>query len=144
MPSFVDLVPASETVSVKGVVFSVAGLSVESIARLFMRFPEVRAMVDKGALEAETLLKLSDAALAAVIAAGTACLGNVEQEAAIAKLALADKMKFINAIVRQTMPEGPGPFVELIAGLKGLVPSGEAPQPPAADSNSASAKPSSS
>jgi hypothetical protein len=139
MPGLIDIAPALEHVDVRGNDITVSGLSVEAIGTLIFRFPKFRQMVETNKWDGEGLLKMSDDAIAAIIAAS--CNGAFNEQTAN-YLGLGEKAELLSAIFRITMPRGFGPFVELMRTF-GLIESvasgmGSATTSPAA-SNSSSA-----
>jgi hypothetical protein len=111
MPGLIDIAPALEHVDVRGNDITVSGLSVEAIGTLIFRFPKFRQMVETNKWDAEGLLKMSDEAIAAIIAAS--CNGAFNEQTAN-YLGLGEKAELLSAIFRITMPRGPGPFVDLM------------------------------
>ena len=128
MAGLVDIVPAIETVEVRGQQLEVTGLTVEGIGSLLMRFPELRKMFETRSLDVEALLKSSDKLIAAVIAAGTGSAANRAAEKAANGLSLGEKAEVVAAIIRVTMPKGVGPFVRLMdaVGMDNVGPSATA------------------
>lgn len=126
MADLISIAPLTETVEVRGVKVAVSGVSAQGIAGLLFRFPEVRKMWATGKWDAESLLSMSDEILAAVIASGVRQI----DEANAANLALDEKAELLGAIVRVTMPRGPGPFVEALTALMGSVGAGPSPRAP--------------
>lgn len=117
MPGLIDITPAVETIDVRGHNVTVSGLSVEAIGGLFLRFPQFREMVETNKYDIPSLLKMSDEAIGAIIAAS--CGGAFSEQTA-GLLVLAEKAEILGAILRITMPRGPGPFVDLMQAV-GLV-----------------------
>lgn len=111
MPGLVDITPAVETVDVRGHSITVRDLSVETIGSLFLRFPKFRQMVETNKWDAGSLLKMSDEAIAAVIA--SSC-GEAFDEGTAGYLALGEKAELLAVIFRLTMPRGPAPFLDLM------------------------------
>ncbi len=111
MAGLLDIAPASETVVVRGTAVEVTGISVKGIATLLGRFPELQTLIQGGQLEVDTLMGLSGDIVAALIAAGTGAPGNTEAEAVAANLGIEAQADLLEAIIRQTLPGGLGPFV---------------------------------
>ena len=65
--------------------------------------------------------------------AGAAGVRQLDEENA-GRLALDEKAELLGAIVRVTMPRGPGPFVEALTGLMGSVGAGQSQKAPATKS----------
>lgn len=111
MPGLIDITPAVENIDVRGHAVMVSGLSVEAIGGLFLRFPKFREMVESNKYDVPSLLKMSDEAINAVIAASC---GEAFTEQTAGYLGLGEKAEILGAIFKITMPRGPGPFVELM------------------------------
>lgn len=120
MAGLIDITPAVETIDVRGHSVEVSGLSVEAIGNLFLRFPRFRQMVETNKWDTQSILKMSDEAIHAVIAAS--CNGAFNEKTA-SYLTLSEKAELIGAIFKITMPKGVGPFVELMQAF-GLLASG--------------------
>lgn len=125
MPDLLSIAPLTETVDVRGEEAIVNGVPVKAIAGLLARFPSLRKMWATGQWDAEQLLSMSDDVIGAVIAAGV----NID-EANAANLALDEKAELLAAIVRVTMPRGPGPFMATLTALMGTVGGAASPTAP--------------
>lgn len=123
MPDLLSIAPLTEIVDVRGAEAIVKGVPVKAIAGLLARFPDLRKMWATGKWDAEQFLSMSDDVIGAVIAAGCA---NIDEENA-ANLALDEKADLLAAIIRVTMPRGPGPFMATLTGLMGTVGGGASP-----------------
>lgn len=130
MPDLLSIAPLTETVEVRGAEAVIRGVPVKAIAGLIARFPDLRKMWATGKFDAEPLLGMSDEVIGAVIAAGCA---NIDEENA-GNLALDEKAEFLAAIIRVTMPRGPGPFMATLTALLGTVGGGASPTAPASKS----------
>lgn len=130
MPDLLSIAPLAESVPVRGAKASVKGVDVGEIVGLLQRFPKIRKMWATGQWDVEQLLGMSNEAISAVIAAGCA---NID-EANAANLALGEKTELLAAIVRVTMPRGPGPFMATLTALLGTVGGGASPTVPASKS----------
>lgn len=115
-----DIAPAIETVGVRGLKLKVLGLDVEHIAHLFREFPEVSKAISAQAVDIGALMKLSSRLLNAIVLGGLRDNEMPGIEDGVKNLMLGEKAKIVAAIVRLTMPDGLGPFVELMTAL-GLV-----------------------
>jgi len=141
MPGLKDIAQSFATVTVKGVALPVSGISAEGIAYLFHRFPIARELIGGKSVDvtAETLVKLGPEAVAALIATGTGELNDRDAEKAAARLGLEDQLNLLEAIIRETMPSGPGPFVQRLSSMfKGMGVDVESMSIPAGISPSAS------
>lgn len=126
MPGFVDIAPVVETIEIRKQTIEVTGLTPKGVGRVIWRFPEVRKMIETRKFDIEALIDLSDEALAAVIAAGVGCPGDLEQERQAKNLTLEEKLLVLGAIAKVTMPNGPGPFVDAVSALMGGLAGGSA------------------
>ena len=130
MPGLLDIAPLTETVPVRGAKAIICGVPVKTIASLLSRFPDLRKMWASGKWDAEVLLGMSDEVLAALIASGCS---NID-EAGASNLALDEKAELLAAIVRVTLPRGPGPFMATLTALMGTVGGGASPTAPVSKS----------
>lgn len=120
MTSLLDIAPLSESVPVGGgQSVEVFGVTAEGFASLWARFPEVQKIFARkvGEINPENLVSFVPACLAAVIAAGSGFPGNPKAERKAATLNIDAQVALIAAILRLTMPEGAGPFVERLTAL---------------------------
>lgn len=120
MVSILDLVPVPEIVRVRGHDVPVNGLSFEAFAKLIGGFPAVAGFFTDGANPAAFLAASPDL-VAMVICAGIGDDGE-KQRAAIKAYPAGDQIKLLNAVLKGTMPDGPGPFLELLATVEGFLP----------------------
>lgn len=118
MVGLIDIAPAAETVELGGKRIPVAGLTIASVAALFLRFPALKAAFEAAAgsgldvkKAAEIVAGCGDAVLAAVLAAGTGKPGDADEEAAARRLGLEAQVALLDPILRLTMPGGLDPFV---------------------------------
>lgn len=130
MPDLLSIAPLTETIEVRGAEAVIRGVTVKAIAGLLGRFPDLRKMWATGQWNAEQVLGMSDEVIGAVIAAG--CV-NLDEENA-GNLALDEKAELLAAIVRVTMPRGPGPFMATLTALMGTVGGAASPTAPASRS----------
>lgn len=127
MASFLDIAPLAETVTVRGKDFEVRGLALEDLANTIYRFPQLRGLLpaavrpgaEEPALDVKSILGLGPEICAALIACATGKAGDPAEEAAIAKLGIAELFAFIEAILRLSFPGGLTPFVERLTALMG-------------------------
>jgi hypothetical protein len=94
----------------------VRGLNLQDIAGLMSRYPEVIEQFD-GKLDALAILKLGPQVVAAIMAMACGAPGDRGAEAALLALPLGKQAEILNIVVRETMPNGVGPFVELLKAL---------------------------
>jgi hypothetical protein len=108
----------SETVSVGSKSVTVNGLGIRELAGLFRRFPALGAALSgQKSDEAVDLWALGPEFVAAVLAAATGYAGDVEHEAAAARLPAPVQVELFAAVVRLTLPEGLENFLGRIADL---------------------------
>lgn len=117
MVGLIDLVPATEQVA--GV--TVYGVSARGIATLLARFPELRKLMSGVAVDAEQLIGIAPDAVAAIISCGIGKPGDKDTEEIIDRLPVETQADFLAAIMRLTMPQGVGPFVEKLSSLGGIL-----------------------
>ncbi|MER9937412.1 hypothetical protein [Mesorhizobium sp. M0088] len=130
MPGLLDIAPLTENVPVRGAQAIVGGVPVKAIAVMLARFPDLRKMWASGKWDVEQLLGMSDEVIAALIAAGCT---NIDEKNA-GNLALDEKAELLAAIMRVTMPRGPGPFMAALTALMGTVGGAASPTAPASKS----------
>lgn len=126
MPGLVDIAPLHETVDIRGTPIKVIGVSAEGIAMLLFRFPELRKALGGGNLDIDVngILSMGQDIVAAVITAGVDKEGASREdvEASVKmNMVLEEQVRLIAAILRVTLPNGVGPFVESLEELSGVV-----------------------
>lgn len=116
MTDIVNFVPLSATVEIRGNKIKVRGLELDEIGQLIYRFPKFREIK---ALNAAEIIRLMDREIqSAVIAAANDHPGNDKAEKSFGNLSLGERVKLVSKIIEMTMPDGIGPFVELMQTLK--------------------------
>lgn len=120
MADLLDIAPstASEAVWIDGHRISVRGISVDAIASIIARFPELKVLVNGDDI-VPRLIQGCAAAVGSIIAAGCGHLADEAYEQHAAKLLPEHQMKFLKAIFGLTFPNGIGSFVEELTGLIG-------------------------
>jgi hypothetical protein len=112
-------VAGSEFVTVGDKQVEVFGVSWKGLASLSARFPAFGLMLNGGDVGSEHLMGLAQDALGALIAAGCGMLGDEAAEKHAERLSANVQTDLIAAILRRTIPDGPGPFVDkLIAAQR--------------------------
>jgi hypothetical protein len=106
MPSLLDIAPpeiTAEEVDIRGTRLSVRGLPAEEWARLYARFPELRAVV---AGQAENVSNLAAfAGQAALVAAGLGKPGdNNTEHLVMERLGHDEQQRIVETILRLSMP----------------------------------------
>jgi hypothetical protein len=117
MASLLDIAPLTETVSVGGVEVEVYGVSAAGVASLLARFPELRKMMSGMEVSPERLMEMGGEAVSAIIAAGCGSPSDRAAEEIAAKLSVDVQADFIAKILKLTLPNGLGPFVEKLTAL---------------------------
>lgn len=130
MSSLLDIAPQTATVEVQGKQIEVFGVSARGIAYLASKYPEIKKVLAGKkfeGLQPERIVTLVPDAIASIIAAGCGMPGNEEAEKVADKLSTGDQVKLLTEIIRLTMPDGVGPFVERLQALTSVAQSGAAP-----------------
>jgi len=117
MAGLLDIAPVTEIVTINGTPITVSGVSAFGLATLLSRFPEIRMMMTGKALEPGRLMEIGGDAIGALIAAGVGFPGDAAQEERARTLPVEAQMDLISAIIRISLPGGPGPFVEKLTAL---------------------------
>lgn len=116
MVGLLDIVPVTKPIPVNGTDVDVHGLSVKSLARILMNYPELKNVIAGKGITADAIAKIAPNAIAAIIAAG--CIDSnapqniitiAEQKAG--ELELENQYELLAAIIAMTMPGGVGPFI---------------------------------
>lgn len=120
MADLLDIAPstACEAVWIDGTRVTVRGVSVDAIASIIARFPELKALISGGDI-VPRLIQGCGAAVGPIIAAGCGHLADEAYEQHAAKLLPQHQLKFLRAIFGLTFPNGIGSFVEELTGLIG-------------------------
>lgn len=117
MVGLLEIAPLTQIVTVRDQPIEVTGVSAKGVAQLLLRFPELRALISGRQVGHDQLLALGGDIIAAVIAAGCGHPGDELAEAASSRLGLDDQAELLAAIVKLTMPQGIGPFVDKLSRL---------------------------
>ena len=121
MQSLLDIAPLREKVKVNGSELEIRGVSAEDFVALLQRFPLLQEAFAVGKFTPADLVGIAPQAIAAIIASGFRQFGNAEAEAVAADLPLGLQVELLGAIVRLTMPNGYGPFVNAIQSVLAAV-----------------------
>lgn len=110
----VAIAEQSEKVTVNGTVLTARGIDLLEGVALLQRFPQIAVVFGGGAskLAIGEIAKLGRPLLGALIAAGIGSAGDEEVERAAASMGMGNQVKLLAPILRFTMPDGAGPFVE--------------------------------
>src|SRR6266550_2998561 len=120
MTDLLDIAPQNVTVDIFGRSIEVQGLTLRDIAALLRRFPELRALFGGGEEAMDRVGAALPDLVAAVIAGGMGHLGDEGHEQAAARLPADAQSQLFGAILKLTMPQGIGPFVEGLATAFGV------------------------
>lgn len=120
-----DILPAVDTVTVAGKKLAIRALSVTDIAYLMVRFEEVRTLMAGGKLTTERLMAMGSEAVAAICVSGVTSKKSTiaerhKLEAHFITLGLEQQVDILSAVVKVTLPKGPGPFVAAVTKLMSL------------------------
>jgi hypothetical protein len=130
MADLLDIAPSSavEIVRISGERVKVCGISLDAIASLVSRFPNLKGLIN-GGFGDDFFVRLIEGcgvAASSIIAAGCGHLGDERYEQRAAQLLPDEAMKLLKAIFGLTFPNGIGSFAEeltsLINGSEGAKP----------------------
>ena len=123
MADLLDIAPSTavEVVKIDGERYLVRGVSVDAIASIVTRFPDLKSLAsgDVGGDIVVRLIAGCGAAAGPIIAAGFGYLGNEKCEQHAARLLPEHQLKFLRAIFGLTFPNGIGPFIQELTSLIG-------------------------
>jgi hypothetical protein len=122
MVDLLDIAPSTavEVVKIDGLRVNVRGVSVDAIASIVARFPELKSLAGgSGDSFLPRLIQGCGAAVGPIIAAGCGHLADEVYEQHAAKLLPEHQLKFLKAIYGLTFPNGIGSFVQELTGLIG-------------------------
>jgi hypothetical protein len=123
MADLLDIAPSTAVgiVKIDGARVKVRGVSVDAIASIVARFPELKALVNDGFADSiiPRLIQGCGAAVGPIIAAGCGHLADETYEQHAAKLLPEHQIMFLKAIFELTFPNGLGSFVEGLTSLIG-------------------------
>jgi hypothetical protein len=125
MASLLDIAPIVVTVSVRGQDIPVTGLPVAKFAELLRDYPTLRSMIDGAwkrggvSIDAKALFAEVPDAVHDIIASGVVdrTAGHDVLLAHVMMLGAADQLALLRGVMEATMPEGPGPFVDVVASI---------------------------
>ncbi|RUV75927.1 MAG: hypothetical protein EOR30_17040 [Mesorhizobium sp.] len=121
MVGLLDIAPLTERVPVGNATVEVFGVSAKGVVSLLARFPEVRMLMVGKDVGIDKLMEMGGDAIAAIIAAGIGFPGDEEQEKAAGRLSVEAQADLLTAILKVTLPNGIGPFVEKLTALGATV-----------------------
>lgn len=122
MADLLDIAPstACDVVRVDGLRIVVRGISVDAIAAIVARFPQLRSIASSGGDDiVANLIAGCGVAIGPIIAAGCGHLGDERYEQRAARLLPEQQIQFLKAILWLTFPNGIGSFLEALTGLMG-------------------------
>lgn len=132
MVGLLDIAPQTAFVDVGGQRVSVPGVSIQGVATLITRFPDLRSLLSGMQVDAARLLGMGGEIAAAIGAAGCGYPGDAKAEASFAALNLNAQAALLEAILKQTLPDGVGPFVDTLTRMGALLNFAGGEQKPAA------------
>jgi hypothetical protein len=122
MADLLDIAPSAsvEVVKIDGQRYTVRGVSVDALAAIVVRFPDLKMLAggESGDI-IQRLIAGCGAAAGPIIAAGFGHLGEAEYERRAASLLPEHQLKFMRAIFGLTFPNGIGSFVQELTSLMG-------------------------
>jgi hypothetical protein len=124
MADLLDIADLSEEVPVGEKTLTVYGISAGDLVGLVTRFPALRDALSSGRavqpgqdqIDAPSLIQEAPRAIGPLLAAGLGHLGEAEYENRAARLPIGVQVDIIDVIIRLSIPDGIGPFVEKIRG----------------------------
>lgn len=117
MVGLLDIAPLTEKVSVGGKQLAVYGISAKGLVSLIARFPEIRQLMNGREVDVGSLMNIGGEAISAIIAAGCGYPGDDKQEEAAGRLPLETQADILAAIIKVTLPNGVGPFIEKLTAM---------------------------
>ena len=121
MAGLLDIAPLTEKVSVRGADVEIYGVSAKGVALLLARFPELRMLMSGKTVEIDRLMAMGGDAVSAIIAAGCGYPGNEQAEDMAGKMSVDEQADLLAAILKLTLPNGVGPFVEKLTALGAIL-----------------------
>lgn len=121
MADLLDIAPSTAVavVTIDGLRVKVRAVSFDAMASIVARFPALKSLANGDGDIVSRLIAGCGAAVGPIIAAGCGHLGEEEYEQRAATLLPDQQIKFIQAILELTFPNGIGSFVEALTGLVG-------------------------
>lgn len=149
MPGLLEIAATPKTVTVNGQELPVYGISIEGIAVLIGKFPELREVFKSGIelklkdIEPEQIAAYAPRIARALIAAACGEPGNAKAEEIAGKLPLSTQITILEMAYELTAPEGISPFVARLQKMGVLGATATAPKDSASGGHaSTSEKPS--
>lgn len=123
MADLLDVAPSTTigTVDIDGVPVTVRAVSLDGIASILARFPELRLLFS-GGFDDDFIPRLilgCAASVGPIIAAGCGHLADEVYEQRALNLPLQQQVKFLKTIFKLSFPNGLGSFVEELTGFMG-------------------------
>lgn len=136
--SLLDIAPYVERVTIGSQTIECRGIGSRSLVRLLQRFPTLRDVLSKAVSQGSqdldfdlpSLLAETPDAIAAILAAGTGHPEDPEHEEAAAELPMEVQADLLTGVLKATMPEGVGPFVEKVMAAFASIRGSAAPSLP--------------
>ena len=130
MADLLDIAPstASEAVRIDGMRIVVRGISIDTLAALVSRFPDLKSLADgSGGDLVPRLIAGCGVAIGPIIAAGCGHGGEEAYERHAATLLPEHQVRLLRAIFGLSFPNGISPFVTELTALLGGAPEGAKP-----------------
>lgn len=127
MADLLDILPATEIVVAGGKDVTVYEIPVKVIGVLFERFPELMMLFDGKMPDRKRWPRLFPDMVAALIAAGVGKAGEKKYEDHAAKLGMDTQLKFIEAVVKTTIPNGFAALASRMESLSAVIAPSDAP-----------------
>jgi hypothetical protein len=123
MADLLDIAPSTTigTVDIDGVPITVRAISLDGIASIFARFPELRSLLGGGFGDdlIPRLILSCGASVGPIIAAGCGHLADQAYERIGASMLPGQQVKILKTIFKLSFPNGIRSFVEELTGLMG-------------------------
>jgi hypothetical protein len=123
MSDLLDIAPSAavEVVKIDGLRIKVRGVSIDAMAAIIGRFPELKSLVNGGMDDdfIPRLIKGCGMTIGPIIAAGCGRLNDEKYEEHAARLLPEQQLKLLKAVFGLTFPNGLGPFIEELTSLIG-------------------------
>lgn len=117
MADFLDIAPVTSMVRIGDGDVAVPGLSIEGVATVCLRFPELVDVLKAGAIDIKHILDLGPKVVAAIIAAGCGHPGNDKAEAKAMKLPLRYQAELLAAIKTATIGDDAQSFIRALSQI---------------------------
>lgn len=121
MKDLLEILPGGKLVAIGQGHVEVFGVSFSDLGKLVQRFPELVDQMFSGKIDAATLLVTVPGAVVPLLASGLGRLGDEAVEKRLGQLNAYDQLELAAEVIKATMPDGPGPFLERLKKLGGAI-----------------------